>query len=68
MDVLWNACLTAVAVMVGVPVLAALLGLCGRLALRLARRGHGQVVQLALPLRDNPAHKLERLRAGMGLH
>lgn len=68
MDVLWSACLTAVAVMAGVPILAALLGLCGRLVLRLARRGRGEVVQLTLPLRDNPARKLERLRAGMGIN
>lgn len=68
MDVLWNACLTAVAVMLGVPVLAAILGAGGRLAIRVARRGRGGVVQLTLPLRDNPAGKLERLRAGMGIH
>jgi hypothetical protein len=69
MDVLWNACFTAVAVMLGVPLLAAVLGLCGRAALRVIRR-QGRpagVLQLTLPLRDNPPGKLGRLRAGLGL-
>lgn len=68
MDVLWNASLTAVAVMLGVPVLAGALGLCGRGLLRLVP-GHGrraEVLQLRLPLRENPPRKLARLRAGLG--
>lgn len=68
MDVLWCACLTAIAVMLAIPVLAALAGLAGRtLAGVLRRLRAGAVVQLRLPLRDNPPRKLERLRAGLGL-
>ncbi len=68
MDVLWNACFTAIAVMMGVPLLAAGLGLCGRVLLRVGpRQGRGGVLQLRLPLRDNPPGKLERLRESLGL-
>lgn len=69
MGALWNACFTAVAVMVGVPLLAAGLGLCARAILRrLPRRRRGEVVQLRLPLHENPPGKLDRLREGLGLH
>ncbi len=69
MDALWNACLTAVAVMLGVPVLALLLGVLGRALLHAGRRPRrgGEVLQLTLPLQRNPAGKLQRLRAGLGL-
>lgn len=70
MDALWSACLTAVAVMFGVPLLAVLLGLCRRALLRLTtqrpRRG-GEVLQLTLPLHRNEPRKLRRLRTSLGL-
>lgn len=71
MDALWSPCLTAVAVIFGVPLLARLLALGGRALRRAGRRGPrrgGEVVQLALPLHRNEPRKLRRLRAGLGLH
>ncbi len=69
MDVLWNACFTAVAVMLGVPLLAAGLGLCSRAVLRgPLRQRRGEVLQLRLPLHENPPGKLARLREGLGLN
>jgi hypothetical protein len=70
MDALWSACLTAVAVMFGVPLLAAVLGLCGRALLRVLRRPRrgGEVLQLTLPLHRNEPRKLSRLRTSLGLH
>ncbi len=68
MEVPWSACFTAVAVMLGVPLLAAGLALCGRALVRGApRRRRGQTLQLRLPLRENAPGKLERLRAGLGV-
>lgn len=66
MDVVWTACLTAVAVMIAVPALATMASALwqGLVGARRRRR----VVQLRLPLRDNPAEKLSRLRESLGLH
>ncbi len=67
MDTLWNACFAAVAVMMGVPLLAATLGLCTRWVVRFARRRQA-AVQLSLPLASISPGKLQLLRQGLGVH
>ncbi len=72
MDDLWYACFTAVAVMMGLPALAVIAGALWRGVAEGGRvrrvRPRESPLRLRMPLRENPARALVRLRESLGLH